>query len=162
MSLTEVDVRQLYVMPGECQVSAEPVRLLTILGSCVAVCLYDPVRGVGGLNHFLLPGDAPASEPESLRWGKQAMDALFRQVLSLGARERFLEAKLFGGAQIGQQSVSHQFRIGDRNVEFARAELARCGVVIKSESVGGNRGRKIIMETWTGIVWVKELASGVG
>lgn len=162
MSLTEVDVRQLYVMPGECQVSAEPVRLLTILGSCVAVCLYDPVRGVGGLNHFLLPGDAADAEQEPLRWGRQAIDALFRQVLLSGASERFLEAKLFGGAQIGQQSVPHQFRIGERNVDYARQELARCGVAIKSESVGGSRGRKIIMETWTGTVWVKELASGVG
>lgn len=162
MTLTDADVGQLYVMPGECQVSAEPVRLLTILGSCVAVCLYDPVRGVGGLNHFLLPGDAPVAEQEPLRWGRQAMDELFRQAMSLGASERFLEAKLFGGAQIGQQSVPHQFRIGDRNVDYARQELARRGVAIRSESVGGSRGRKVIMETWTGTVWVKELASGVG
>lgn len=162
MTLTEADVGQLYVMPGECQMSAEPVRLLTILGSCVAVCLYDPVRGVGGLNHFLLPGDAPVAEQEPLRWGQQAMDELFRQAMSLGASERFLEAKLFGGAQIGQQSVPRQFRIGERNVDYARQELARRGVAIKSESVGGSRGRKVIMETWTGTVWVKELASGVG
>lgn len=162
MSLAAADVSECYVMPGECQASAGPLRLLTILGSCVAVCLYDPVRGVGGLNHFLLPGMAPVTEPNPLRWGQPSVTALFERVLALGANARFLEAKLFGGAQIGQRPRAASFCIGDRNVDFARAELQRRGVVIRNQSVGGNRGRKIIMETHTGVVWVKELASGVG
>lgn len=161
MTMAATDIGQAYVMPGECRASAEPVRLLTILGSCVAVCLHDPVRSIGGLNHFLLPGDAPGTERELFRWGAPAMAALFDQLTVLGASERFLEAKLFGGAQISQRPVPGTFRVGDRNIEFARMYLKSRGIPIRSESVGGNCGRKIIMETHTGVVWVKELTRSV-
>lgn len=158
MSAREPVIQERYVLPGESQASATPLRLLTILGSCVSVCLFDPVRGVGGLNHFLLPGLPPAKEQEPLRWGAAAIASLFEQVLELGANEHFLEAKLFGGAQIGPRPASASFCIGDRNIEFAREELARRRVVIRNQSVGGGRGRKIVLETHTGVVWLKELA----
>ncbi|MFP5465585.1 MAG: chemotaxis protein CheD, partial [Gammaproteobacteria bacterium] len=94
----DAEVRQVYVLPGDVKATAAPTRYVTILGSCVAVCLYDPVRRVGGINHFLLPGTPPAGEREPLRWGEASIAALFEQVLGFGANQRFLQAKIFGGA----------------------------------------------------------------
>lgn len=157
----EADVRQVYVLPGEVKASTAPTRFVTILGSCVAVCLYDPVRRVGGINHFLLPGPPPEGEREPLRWGEASIKALFEQVLGLGASTRFLQAKIFGGAQISTRDVPGQFRIGERNVELALAEVGRRGVELRNKSVGGHTGLKIAFESHTGMVWVKELSRTV-
>ena len=153
----DAEVRQLYVLPGDVKASAAPTRYVTILGSCVAVCLYDPVRRIGGINHFLLPGPPPPGEREPLRWGEASIAALFEQVLSLGASARFLQAKIFGGAQISPREVPGQFRIGERNVELALAEIKRRSVELRNQSVGGHTGLKIAFESHTGTVWVKEL-----
>lgn len=156
-STQDSGARQVYVMPGEVRASAEPVRFLTILGSCVAICLHDPVTGIGGINHFLLPGEAPASNRDPLRWGRESIDRLFAEVMALGVDMRSLQAKLFGGAQITQRHVAGSFRIGERNVEYALAELGRRGITVVSRSVGGEAGRKIMFDSSSGVVWVKEL-----
>jgi chemotaxis receptor (MCP) glutamine deamidase CheD len=152
------ETRQVYVLPGEVRSAATPTRFVTILGSCVAICLYDPVRHLGGINHFLLPGEAPPSEREPLRWGTPSIAMLYEQVVNLGANRRFLQAKVFGGAQISQRDVPGQFRIGDRNIAQAIEELARLGVELRNRRVGGNTGLKIVFESHTGTVWVKELS----
>lgn len=153
----QTDMQQVYVLPGEVRATAAPTRFVTILGSCVAVCLYDPVRRVGGINHFLLPGTPPAGEREPLRWGEASIAALFEQVISYGANAGFLQAKIFGGAQISPRDVPGQFRIGERNVELALREIRRRGVELRNRSVGGHTGLKIAFESHTGTVWVKEL-----
>lgn len=91
-------VIKLHVVQGEHRVSSDPdVSLLTILGSCVAACLYDPLRGVGGMNHFLL---ADGDGEEAMRYGAYAMEVLINDLLKLGASRERLQAKLFGGAKI--------------------------------------------------------------
>lgn len=147
-----------YLLPGQLLVSVEPARITTVLGSCVAVCLYDNVSGIGGLNHFLLPG-APANpqEREPLRWGVPATAALLEAVLAAGARRAQLQAKVFGGACITAREVPEALRIGDRNIETALAELARMRIPVVNHSLGGAVGRKIIFDSRTGMVWAKEL-----
>jgi chemotaxis protein CheD len=134
-----------------------PTRYSTVLGSCVAVCLYDVQAGVGGLNHFLLPGTPGPEEQEPLRWSGPAMAALLAGLLEAGAHRRRLQAKVFGGAQIGVRSVPEKLRVGARNVDAALAELERLRIPVMNQSLGGGAGRKIIFESHTGMVWEKLL-----
>lgn len=150
-------LRDVYVLPGEVRVATFPTRFLTILGSCVAVCLYDRVHGVGGLNHYLLPGSPPPDEKDRTRWSETAIDVLFQKVLAAGARSDCLEAKIFGGARISARDVPDALRIGDRNVEEAIVALRQRGIEMVNRSTGGNVGRKIIFESNTGVVWVRAL-----
>lgn len=151
------DVPDVYVLPGQVCATTEPTRFLTVLGSCVAICLYDLERGVGGINHYLLPGTPPEKEAERDRWSESSIEDLFAQVEAAGGRAANLQAKVFGGAQITMRSVPESFRIGDRNVQTALDELKRRRVELVSSSVGGSGGRKIIFEVYTGTVWVKDL-----
>ena len=92
------EFRKIHVIQGEFHVAeGEDVVLTTILGSCVAACIRDPVLGIGGMNHFLLPG---ATGDEGLRYGVQSMELLLNALLRKGARRERLEVKLFGGAHL--------------------------------------------------------------
>jgi chemotaxis protein CheD len=145
---------ELYLHPGEIFASAQPHRVTTILGSCVSVCLLDPRHGVAGLNHFLLP-HAPASAEPSPRYGDVAMDVLVHRMLALGARRDALVAKVFGGANVLHAFADDAQHIGAANVELAREALARYGIPIGAEDVGGVRGRKLVLSTPDGAAWVK-------
>lgn len=160
-------LRSQYVLPGQVFAAAEPTRYVTVLGSCVAVCLYDSARGVGGLNHFLLPGNpANPDDREPLRWGIPSIARLLDLVLASGARRGSLQAKVFGGAQITARNVPEQLRIGERNVETALAELRRLNIPVVNQSLGGAAGRKLIFDSHTGMAWAKVLgrqeAGGAG
>jgi chemotaxis protein CheD len=101
--MTEVSAaKRVHIIQGEYKVVTDPdVFLSTILGSCVAACLRDPVAGVGGMNHFLLPGSAAAmtSGGDATRYGVHLMELLINGLLKKGARRDRLEAKIFGGAK---------------------------------------------------------------
>lgn len=128
-----------HVIQGNFLVSGDPGDTFsTILGSCVATCLCDPVAGVGGMNHFLLPEGGPG-QGELLRYGPQAMELLINALLKLGASKTRLQAKLFGGAQMhdGLQDI------GRANAAFARAFLQTEGITLISESLGGRQGRRV-------------------
>ena len=140
--LRQSDKKYIRVIQGECHVSDDPdVVLTTILGSCVAACIRDPEVGVGGMNHFLLPGDAsrlsPSSEGE--RYGAYLMEVLVNGLLRRGASRHRLEAKLFGGASV----VKSLSPIGLMNAQFAKNFLATEGIRIIGESLGDERGRRV-------------------
>ncbi|MFM8820057.1 MAG: chemotaxis protein CheD [Phenylobacterium sp.] len=131
---------KIHVVQGEHCVSADPhASLSSVLGSCVAACLYDPERGVGGMNHFLL---ASGDGQEAMRYGAYAMEVLINDLLKLGASRDRLQAKLFGGAKI----MDRLNDIGAENAIFAREFLATEGIPLVSESLGGRRARRI--EFW--------------
>ncbi|WP_245409719.1 chemotaxis protein CheD [Pararhizobium haloflavum] len=135
---------RLHVIQGEYAVSADPnVVLTTILGSCVAACLRDPVAGVGGMNHFLLPGAAQAASGNAAtRYGVHLMELLINALLKSGARRDRLEAKIFGGAQ----TISQFSNVGQQNAEFAMQFLSDEGISVVGSSTGGDQGRKL--EYW--------------
>ncbi len=138
--------RNLVVLQGEFRISDDPRDILfTILGSCVAACIRDPVAGVGGLNHFLLPGTGRA-DANTLKYGLHAMELLINALIRAGAQRGRLEAKLFGGAriQIGLPDV------GRSNAEFAEEFLRREGLRYVGGSLGGTQGRKIRYRPVTG------------
>ncbi|RYB03069.1 chemotaxis protein CheD [Lichenibacterium ramalinae] len=130
-----------HVIQGEQKVTEDPRDVLaTLLGSCVAACLHDPVAGVGGMNHFLLPGDSGAGgRAYAERFGVHAMELLVNALLGRGALRSRLEAKLFGGAST-MQGLSD---IGSLNASFAKGFLQRENIRITSECLGGERGRRI-------------------
>ncbi|MBL3595473.1 chemotaxis protein CheD [Rhodovulum sulfidophilum] len=134
------------VVQGEYHVSRDPdIVLSTVLGSCVAACIFDPRVGLGGMNHFLLPGDAASGSTE-LKYGAMAMELLINELFKAGARRSDMKVKLFGGAR-----VSAAFRdIGARNVDFARSYIRREGFEIVSESLGGMQARRLHFRPVTG------------
>ena len=132
--------RTIHVVQGEHIVTDDPqVVLATILGSCVAACMRDPVAGVGGMNHFLLPGDTGVATADSMRYGVHAMELLVNGLLSRGARRDRLEAKLFGGARM----VTGLSDIGSKNAEFAERFLKAEGIRCTGASLGGNQARRL-------------------
>ena len=139
-----------FLYPSAIFASKTPYRISTILGSCVAVCLWDNMLSVGGMNHFMLPlwnGQGLASP----RYGNIAMDKLIGKMLSLGAKRYNLKAKVFGGSEVISNANSH-FNIGKRNILIARQILDDEKIPLIGSSTGGKLGRKIIFFTQTGEV----------
>jgi chemotaxis protein CheD len=145
---------RIYLQPGQIVVSKQECRVTTILGSCVAVALYDPVQGVGGINHYLLPRGPRDSD--SARFGAVALPRLLREVVAIGADRRRIVAKVFGGACVlGNAMGRHD--IGRQNVEAAVQFLAAERILVTAEDMGGSRGRKLVFRTTDGVVWLKTL-----
>ena len=129
----------------------------TILGSCVAVCLWDPKERIGGINHFFFPywnGEGLSSP----KYGNIAIEKLIQLMLKLGSKKSGLKAKVFGGAST-LMNPSSLFSIGERNIALAKDILIEEKIPIISSDVGGYLGRKIVFRTETGRVLVKTLKS---
>lgn len=136
--------QRILIVQGEFHISTrEDVVLSTLLGSCVAMCLYDPFARVGGMNHFLLPGtDGEDDGSTPLRYGAYAMELLVNGLLAQGAKRGRLEAKLFGGARM----LAGLTDLGERNAEFAKQYVRRENIALMGGSLRGERGRRI--EFW--------------
>ncbi len=145
--------QSVYLHPGQMHASDQPVAISTVLGSCVAVCLYDRATGVGGANHYLLPDDG-AGEQTSPRYGRAAIHSLLERVLRLGGVHSGLEAKIFGGASMLKGTTS---QLGMNNVKLAREIMREYSIPVVAEDVGGSRGRKLVFDLADGAAWVKVL-----
>lgn len=134
------------VIQGEFAVSADPQAVLsTVLGSCIAVCLFDPAQRVGGMNHFLLAGSRGA-QTDDLKYGINAMELLINNLLRAGALRTQLRAKVFGGARMTGNSRD----IGQSNGTFALSFLADEGIPVLSQSLGGTQARRVQFVPTTG------------
>ncbi|HYE44491.1 MAG TPA: chemotaxis protein CheD [Caulobacter sp.] len=135
-----------HIVQGEYFVSDDPRAVVsTILGSCVAACMRDPVAGIGGMNHFLLPGEGGQ---EGLRYGAYAMELLVNGLLQRGARRDRLEAKLFGGGRLLKGLTD----IGGQNADFAERFLQDEGIAYEGGSLRGEHARRIQFWPATGRV----------
>lgn len=144
-----------YLPPGLLFAAAIPGAVTTVLGSCVAVCLFDPVLRAGGINHYLLPfwnGDGLASP----KYANIALPRLLEKMFGLGCRKQNLRAKIFGGGAIFQR-VGGLFGIGERNILFADQYLAEAGISVVARDVGEAFTRKVIFHIHTGEVLVRRL-----
>jgi chemotaxis protein CheD len=133
--------RKIHIVQGEYRVGdGEDLALTTVLGSCVAACLHDPEARVGGMNHFLLPGDDhDFNRRDAERYGVHLMELLVNGLMQLGARRERLQAKLFGGARV----VRGLSDIGRKNGEFAERFLRYEGIKIVGQDLGGENGRRL-------------------
>lgn len=147
------DFRRHYLYPGTLFVHSEPHLVTTVLGSCVSVCLWDPVGRFGGINHYLLPlwnGDGLATP----KYGNIAIGKLIDQMRGRSQTPDKIIAKVFGGASMWEKADG-LLAIGKRNIELAEDLLAQQGIRIISSDLGGNRGRKIIFNTEDGSVLMR-------
>jgi chemotaxis protein CheD len=145
------EVLEHFLFPSAMYVSRTPTRVQTILGSCVAVCLFDHVYGYGAINHFMLPWWNGDSIP-SPKYGDIAVVGLIKSMTDLGSRKENIVAKIFGGAD--QLTLG---KIGQKNIVTAEKLLQRESISIVARSTGGIMGRKIIFHTATNKVLVKFL-----
>lgn len=145
---------QLYA--GQLVVSTEPAMVTTILGSCVAVCLFDNRLEYGGINHFLLP-DRVGEQFSSARFGSVACKRLVEQMLAQGCDRCDLHAKVFGGASVLDAFRGSGAQLGARNVETAMSMLEQEGIEVVATDVGGRFGRRLVYFTDTGTAWVKTI-----
>ena len=149
------------VQPGAWVVDSEK-PLSTLLGSCVAVCLFDPQLRIGGLNHFMLPemGRSKNSDVDSMLSGAYAMEALLNALLAKGAKKPRLQAKAFGGGTIIDTDAG-SLSIGMRNANFAKDWLAREGIPLRSSDFLGPWSRKIIFLPFNGEAFCKRLVTSM-
>lgn len=140
----------IYLYPGKLYVSAKPVTISTILGSCVALGLWDEELGIGGMNHFMLP----FGSEKSPRFAESALPMLLESLEDLGARKEHLQACLFGGSVLSERD---HFQLGPRNLEVAWQFLDEQSISVRHEDCGGDRGRKILFNTGDGSVTVRRL-----
>ena len=155
-----VDATAIWIFQGDFYVSARPdLFLTTVLGSCIAVCMRDPVAGCGGMNHFLLPDAENRSEhyPSlALRYGSYSIERLINAILSRGGRRERLEIKVFGGANVTGGTSD----VGSRNVDFIEHYFAKERLPIRAADLRGNTPRKLRYFPTTGRAQVCDLRNG--
>lgn len=148
------------ILPGEYFVTVEGTMIVTVLGSCVSVCLRDPVRMIGGMNHFLLPNDGGSDSStwsESARYGAFAMEILINHLIKLGASRNSLEAKVFGGGNVLRGLT--QNTIGERNCEFVLEYLRVEQIPVVASDLLDQYPRKVYFFPHTGKVMVRKIKS---
>jgi len=151
------------ILPGEYYVTRSDEAVSTVLGSCISACVRDPVRNIGGMNHFMLPEDAspPGGNNNWLdpavglatRYGSYAMESLVNDLLKLGATRDRLEMKVFGGGRV----LAGMTDVGARNIAFMRSFIELEGYRIAAEDLGGTQPRKVVYFPATGKVKLRRL-----
>ncbi len=148
-------ITQVTINTGESYASKEPVIINTLLGSCVAVCLYDPLTRIGGMNHILLPGPPDMKKfDNSAKYGINAMDILITQIMKLGGKRHRLVAKAFGGAHVLPE-ISEENGVGRKIVLFVKTFLKTEGIQLINSDFEGVDTRKIFFHTDTGDVFLR-------
>ena len=146
------------ILPGQYHAASGPVGMSTVLGSCVSTCLWDPHTRIGGMNHFMLPGDnGTAASPvtKSARFGVYAMELLINDMLKIGAERRRLVAKVFGGGRVLRGFGT--LDVGRRNCEFVLEFLKEEGVPVLAQDLLDNYPRKVHFSPESGKVLLKKL-----
>ena len=150
------DRARVFLLPGQWHASAEASQITTILGSCVAICLWDMEQAMGGMNHFLLPAWREG-EGASSRFGDVATRALLEKLLKLGCKRRNITAKLFGGSALFQSDDRYLASLGAKNVAAAQRMLRNADIPIIAQDTGGSHGRKLVFHTDDGSAWSRRV-----
>src|SRR5579863_1145065 len=145
-----------YLIPGKVFASAQPFAISTIVGSGVAICLWDSVHRIGGANHFILP-EGPEDATNASRYANVANPALLQRMLDLGAQRNSLEARIFGGSLPAVTFSSGGDCLGDRNVHAVTHFLKMNSIRLVQSEVGGTHGRKLVFQTDDGRAWSDQL-----
>jgi chemotaxis protein CheD len=142
--------RKITLMPGDYYVSGNEVTISTILGSCISVCLYDPINRIVGMNHFLLSStryskSLPLCLTEAGRYGVHAMELIINGMIKLGAKKKNFHAKAFGGASLfSSDSHADNFNcVGEVNSRFILEFLLNENITLVAADLGGDKGRVI-------------------
>jgi len=155
------DIFAAKIKPGEYYVSVYGEMIATVLGSCISACIRDPVSGIGGMNHFMLPENSGHSSgawentavSTEARYGNIAMERLINVIIANGGIRKNLEVKVFGGGKV----LNLKTDIGGNNIDFVKKYILKEGFKIASEDVGGVYPRKVQYFPLSGRVRVKKL-----
>ncbi len=142
-----------FIHVGQIHVDGGAAAISTVLGSCVAVCLYDQQLRIGGMNHYLLPF-WNGNGLQSPKFGNISIPKLIEMMLDMGSSARTMEAKIFGGASMNATMTSNMM-IGEKNILVAREILQEYRIAVVASDVGGTQGRKIQLNLETGKVLLK-------
>jgi chemotaxis protein CheD len=155
--VTTSNVEEHFLYPSTIYADIKASRVQTILGSCISVCLYDQINGIGGINHFMLPWWTGNALP-SPKYGDVAVNKLIEKMILLGCQRKNLVAKIFGGAD--QHKMGHDnLNVGMRNIIASEKILEMERIQIIARSTGGDKGRKLIYNTQTNQAFLKFLQS---
>lgn len=144
----DADIKH-FLYPAALYASKTPALVTTILGTCVAVCLYDPATKIGGINHYMLAQWEGSGTP-SAKWGDVAIRKLLEKMLHLGASKPSLQARVYGG--LCRKAGGDAFNIGSKNIAMAKTYLAQLQIPIVAMDVGGHSPRKLTFQTHSGMV----------
>ena len=134
-----------FLKPGFIYVATKPTMISTVVGSCIAVCVFDRKQKIGGMNHFQFPVIRNAKHATA-RYGNVAVSTLINLMINVGSKNEQLEAQILGGAYNPEIADNN---VGRENIRIGKKILAKRGVRLASEDVGGEKGRKIIFNTNT-------------
>ncbi|MFA6396044.1 MAG: chemotaxis protein CheD [Sulfurimonas sp.] len=146
-----------FIHVGQIHVDTSPSAISTVLGSCVAVCLYDTKLGMGGMNHYLLPF-WNGNGLQSPKFGNISIPKLIEAMMMRGSLPKTLVAKVFGGASINIGNSANTMMIGEKNILVAKEILKDYKISIVAEDIGGQNGRKIQFNLERGKVQMKYIA----
>jgi chemotaxis protein CheD len=141
---------------GGLYVSDQPLILDTVLGSCIAACMYDPIAGIGGMNHFMLPDGTDPNNMTSARYGVYAMELLINEMMKCGGKKKNFQAKIFGGGHVLRIRETID-GVPQRNILFARRFLDTEKIPVISEDVGGYHPRRVLFYTHSGKVFLRRM-----
>ncbi len=151
-------VQAVKILPGQYYAASGDAAITTVLGSCVSTCLWDPVRRIGGMNHFMLPGDTEAfASPvkASARFGVYAMEVLINEMIRMGADRRRMVAKVFGGGRVLQGFGL--LDVGAKNCEFVLEFLSTECIPVVAQDLLDIYARKVHFFPETGKAQLKKL-----
>ena len=150
--------------PGDFLATGEDIVISTVLGSCIAVALYDPDRRIGGLNHFMLPGvldgRGQAFTSTSGKYGMYAMELLINEMIKQGCRKERLKAKIFGGGSVLARSGpdGYESKVPQSNIDFAEAYLEAEKIPVLARDTGGTKARKLFFFPESARILLKKLS----
>lgn len=143
------------ILPGDYYTTREDIALSTVLGSCVAACIWDPKFGAGGMNHFMLPGGGSEAAGSPARYGLYAMEVLINDLVKLGARKSELRAKVFGGGKVLKNMTT--LNVGARNATFVLEFLQLERIPVVARDLEDIYARKVVFFPTTGRALVKRI-----
>ena len=150
----------IFLNPGEFYFSDRETRIRTILGSCVAVTLWHPVKQIGGMCHYMLPGNRRKDRGDELdgRYADSAMMLFMKELAKSNTKPGDYQVKIFGGGdQFPNQSKTSVISVPDNNIAIGRELLSYYGFSINAEHLGGTGHRNVIFDLWSGHVWMKHV-----
>lgn len=150
-----MDNNKIFLLPGELAVEKKPTEIATLLGSCVAVCLYNKKLKFGGMNHFMLAKTRPGESPTGKN-GDYSTNMLVKMMLAQDSNKANIEATIIGGGNVTEALVGG-VSIGANNIVIAKEILQGHGIAIVKSNVGGDFGRKVYFKNWTGEIEVRKI-----
>lgn len=152
-------MKRVRIQTGGLFVSAEPAAIHTVLGSCISACIFDPVAAVGGMNHFMLPGQDGGSFSASAKYGNYAMDFLIGRIVAIGGQRGRLRAKVFGASHVLRME-GRAIQVPDANARFVREYLALADIPIVGHQLCGHRPLDVTFHSHTGAARVRAFGWG--